>query len=119
MSANAALLLIFVVLPLVIAPVVVWFVVRRSPELPSQYRISSLLENGEAMRGELISWKNKGPFLFDSRPMVAFRVAVDGEVVEITQSVPRPVLARFSEGMMVEIRMSTDRRAAAIVFPVE
>jgi hypothetical protein len=119
MSANAALLLLFVVLPLIVAPLVIAYVVRRSPEVAPEHRTSWLLEYGEATTGELVSWKNKGPFLFDSSPMVAFVVMADGERIEITQSVPRTVIARLSEGMSVDIRRSPDRQAAAIGFPVE
>ena len=119
MSTNAALLVIFVVLPLIVAPVVVMFVARRSPAVPPEHRTSWLLENGEPMSGELVSWKNKGPFLLDSRPMVAFVITVDGERVDITQSVPRGVIAKLSEGMTLDLRVSPDRRAAAIVLPVE
>ena len=119
MSDNAALLILFVVLPLIVAPIVIALVARRSPAFPPEYRTSALLENGDPVQGEIVSWKNKGPFLFDSRPMVLFRVVVNGEEVEITQSVPRSVLNRLSEGMTVELRRSADRRAAAIVLPVE
>ena len=119
MSANAALLLIFVVLPLIVAPIVVGYVVRRSPDVPPEHRTSWLLENGELASGELVSWKNKGPFLLDSRPMVAFVVLAGGERFEITQSVSRAVIAKLTEGMPVDIRLSPDRQAAAVVLPVE
>ncbi|MBA3654083.1 MAG: hypothetical protein H0W70_07795 [Actinobacteria bacterium] len=117
MSQPAALLLLFVVLPLVVTPIVVAIVVRRSPDLPPEYRTSWLLEHGEPVSGELVSWKNKGPFLLDGRPMVAFVVLVAGERLDFTQSVPRHVVGELSEGMTLDVRVSPDRRAAAMILP--
>ncbi len=122
MSASTALLLLFVVLPIIAAPIVVAIVARRSPALPAGLRISELLEHGEPATAELLEWKNKGPFLFDGRPMVAFRLAVrsSDEPFEliITQSVPRQLVARLSRGMTLDVRVSPDHIAGAIVLPI-
>jgi hypothetical protein len=120
-SQTAALLLLFVVLPLIVTPLVVWIVVQRAPDVPAGYRISELLDHGEEANAELIEWKNKGPFLFDSRPMIAYRLSVrtDGEPYEllVTQSTPRDVVARLEQGMTLQVRVSRDRQAGAIVLP--
>jgi hypothetical protein len=112
--------LLFVLLPLVLAPLVIWFVARHSPDVPKAYRTSELLLDGEPAQAELLEWKNKGPFLLDSRPMVAFKLRIIGEDVEmsITQSVPKPLLSGLSEGMTLDVRLSPDRTAGAIVLPL-
>ncbi len=122
MSQTAALLLLFIVLPLVVAPIVIAFVARRSPALPPGFRTSELLLDGEPAEAELLAWKNKGPFLFDSRPMVEFKLAVRtdaGERIDlvIVQSFPRAVLSQLAEGMTLDIRLSADHTAGAIVPP--
>jgi hypothetical protein len=121
-SGTAALLLLFIVLPIVVAPIVIAIVARRSPVLPPGMRISELLEHGEPGDAELLEWENKGPFLFDSRPMVAFHLSVrcDDEQFELdlTQSVPRQFVAGLSKGMMLDVRVSPDRTAGAIVLPM-
>ena len=112
-----ALLLIFVVLPIVVAPIVVWVVSRRSPSLPPEYRTSELLAHGEIHRGEVLEWVNRGQFL-DPRPMVSVRLRVDDaepfELV-VTQSVPRRLLGKLRAGANVEVRLSADHRAGAVV----
>ena len=120
MSGPAILLLLFIGLPIVVAPVVIWLVARQSPELPPALRISELLEHGEPAEAELLAWKNKGPFLLDSRPMVACHISVrGGEELVITQSIPRPVLNKFVKGMALDVRLSPDRTAGAIVLPMD
>ena len=117
MSGTAWLLLIFIVLPIVVTPFVVSFVARRSPDVPVEHRTSWLLDHGEPMEATLVSWKNKGPFMLDGHPMVAFKLDVDGAPVDITQPVSRAVVSRLSEGMTLDVRVSPDRRAGAIVLP--
>jgi hypothetical protein len=121
MSATAQLLLLFVVLPLIVAPIVIAIVVRRAPTVPPGHLISELLENGEPAEAELIAWKNKGPFLLDGRPMVAFNLSVRSEdeayQLVIVQSVPRPLIGRLVKGMTLDIRVSPDHTAGAIVLP--
>jgi len=116
-------LVLFVLLPLVLAPLVIWFVARRSPELPVEYRISHLLEHGEPAHGELLEWKNKGPFLLDSTPMVEYRLRVtdagDPFELRITQSTPRRFVNRLQPGMSFDLRLSSDHTAGAIVLPLE
>jgi hypothetical protein len=119
--STTAALVIFVVMPLVAAPIVVALVARRSPSMPAGYRTSELLAHGEAASGELVEWANKG-LLLDRRPMVAMRVRVDvGEPFEltITQSVARADLARLQAGMTVDLRLSPDHRVGAVVLDAD
>jgi hypothetical protein len=123
LSGTAQLLLLFVVLPLAVAPVVVWIVARRAPELAPGLRTSELLRDGEPARAELLSWKDKGPSFLDRRPMVAFQLSVQPAdqpgaepfQLTVTQSVPRVLLKDFREGMTVDVRLSPDRSTGAIV----
>lgn len=123
MSNSAALLLLFVVLPLIVTPIVVAVVVRRSPDLPAEYRISALLDHGEPATAELLAWKNKGPFLLDSRPMVEYKLAVRTSAepfeLSVTQSTPRGAIAQLRPGMTLEVRLSADGRVGAIVLPMD
>lgn len=116
MSQTVALLLIFVVLPFVVAPIVVALVARRSPSLPAEYRTSELLAHGEVHRGEIVEWTNRGQFL-DRRPMVSMRVRVGDEEMIITQSVPRRLLPKVRAGAEVDVRLSADHKAGAVVLP--
>jgi hypothetical protein len=117
-SGTAWLLLLFVVLPFVVAPFVVSYVAKRGPTLPAGHRTSELLESGEPAEAELIEWKNKGPFLFEGRPMIEFKITVRGEGdMTIVQSVPKPILTRLRQGMTLDVRLSADRTAGAIVLP--
>jgi hypothetical protein len=122
-SSGTVLVLVFIVAPLVLAPIVIGIVARTSPEVPPELRISELLEHGEAAQAELLEWKRRGPFLFDSRPMVAFRLSVRaaGEPFELQlmQSVPRHFFNRLSKGMTLQVRVSPDHTAGAIVVPVD
>jgi hypothetical protein len=123
LSDSAALLLLFLVLPIVLAPVVVWIVARRAPTLPPTLRTSQLLLDGEPARAELLEWKDKGPSFLDRRPMVAFKLSVQPSdagatpfEMTVTQSVPRPLLRQLMPGMEVDVRLGPDRGAGAIVF---
>ena len=119
MSTGVALLLIFVVLPFVVAPIIVSLVARRSPSMPAEYRTSELLAHGEIHRAEVLEWVNRGQFL-DPRPMVSVRLQVDAadpfELV-VTQSVPRRLLGKLRAGEQLEVRLSADHRAGAVVLP--
>ena len=122
LSQATSLLLLFVVLPVLVGPLVVMIVSRRAPDSPGQYRTSDLLRDGEPANAELLDSQVKGTFLFDPRPMVAFRLEVhrgDGEPFEltVTQSIPRAMLREFTPGMRLEIRLAADGSAGAIVLP--
>jgi hypothetical protein len=117
-SQSTALVLLFVVLPIVLAPIVVAFVAWRAPAPPPGTRTSELLSDGEAATAELVGWRDKGAFL-ELRPMVAFELIVAGEApfeLTVVQSVPRRLLSRLERGMTLDVRLSPDRAAGAIVF---
>jgi hypothetical protein len=125
LSQTSALLLLFIVLPIVAAPLIVALVSWHGQTVPAGLRTSDLLRDGEPAEAELLGWKNRGLFL-DRTPMVAFRLAVqppgapgaDPIELAVTQSTPRPLLSGLSAGMTIEVRLSPDRTAAAIVWPV-
>lgn len=119
MSPGAALLL-FVVLPIVLGVAVIAWVQRHAPAVTAGHRTSDLLRDGIPATGTLIDWRTPGQSFLDSRPMTTFRVTLHGdEPVElsITQSVPRGVLSSMKPGMEVDVRLSEDRSAGAVVLP--
>lgn len=119
MSLGTALLLLFVVVPVVVAVAVVALVEWRSPDVPAEHLTSELLRDGTHANGTLLEWHITGQSFLDRRPMVDFRVAVhEDEPAElsITQSVPRDLLHRMKRGMPVEVRLSKDGVAGALVF---
>lgn len=121
-SQGVVLLLLFVVLPLVLAVGVAALVQWRSQPFPPELRTSSILRDGDPAEGELIDWRSPAQSFLDRHPMVTFRVAVVGAEateIHITQSVPRGVLRRLERGMTVPIRLSADRAHGAIVFGEE
>lgn len=122
MSQTAGLLLLFVVLPVVVAPLVFWIVGRGTPPVPVERTTSDLLENGVAATGELLRWRVLSTFLLDRRPMVAFDVRLDtaaptgDDELTLTQSVPRPLLQELHPGMRVHVRLSEDGTTGAVDF---
>ena len=118
MSLGTALLLLFVVMPVVVAVGVVALVKWRSPDVPAEHLTSELLRDGTPAKGTLVEWHITGQSFLDRRPMVDFRVALreDEPEVSITQSVPREVLHRMKPGMPVDVRLSEDGSAGALVF---
>ena len=117
MSLGSALLLLFVVVPVVLAVAVIALVQWRAPEVPAEHLTSELLRDGTRANGTLVEWHITGQSFLDRRPMVDFRVAVreDEPELSITQSVPRDVLNRMKPGMPVEVRLSEDGSAGALV----
>lgn len=106
------------VLPFFVAGIVIFIVVSRSPDVPAGLRTSSLLADGEPATGELLDWKVKSTVFMDRRPMVAMRIAVrDAGELNVTQAIPRPLLAALQEGMTLDLRLSPDGAAAAVIFP--
>jgi hypothetical protein len=122
LSTSAALLLLFVVLPFVLAVVVIALVQWRAPAVPAALRTPELLANGEPARGTLVDWRSHATSFIDRRPMVSLRfdaTAEDGTAFElvVTQSLARPVIAALEKGMTFELRVSPDRTAGAVIFP--
>jgi hypothetical protein len=120
LSETQALVVLFVVLPFVVAAVVVPLAVWRLSRGPKPVLTSDILAYGDPAEAEVISVRNVGG-LFDPRPMVRFqlRVTPSGEApfeLEVVQSLPRAVIGRFRPGETVEVRLTPDRSAGAIVW---
>lgn len=117
-SLGVTLLVLFVVLPVVLAYVVARFVQSRAEPFPEEHRTSVILRDGEPAQGQLLDWRTPAQSFLDRHPMVTFRVAVSGDApfeMSITQSVPQSVLRRLEKGMTVDVRLSADHLAGAIV----
>jgi hypothetical protein len=113
------LLLLFVVLPFIVAALVIAFVSWRSGDGIPPVRTSEILASGVPGEAEVICVKAMGGFL-DVRPMVRIdlRVRADGGAsfdLEVTQSIPRAVLRELSAGDVVEVRLTADHSAGAVV----
>lgn len=114
------LLVLFVLLPFVVAGGVIAFVSWRSQGGPAPVRISELLAGGEPAEGEVLAVSPLGSIL-DARPMleVRLRVRTAGSSapfdLDVTQSVPRRVASRLRQGDVVELRVSADHSAGALV----
>ena len=108
------LLLIFIVLPLLVAGPVIWFVSWRNRDDTPTMLTSEILATGDAGHAEIVAMKAYGGFL-DARPMVRFTLRVDGQELDTTQSVPRDILRTLGPGRQVEVRITTDRAHVAVV----
>jgi hypothetical protein len=127
LSQASGLLLLFVVLPFVVGGIVMGLLSWRSTGVAPAHRTSALLEHGEPGRAEVLDLRTLGSFV-DVRPMVAFHLSVragregeDSEAFElvVTQSIPRRLAAALQPGMILEVRLSDDHTAGAIVMPQE
>ena len=118
-TQSAALVFLFVILPFVLAVVVAWFVERRSEPYPAERTTSVILREGTPAEATLADWRLPPQSFLDRHPMVTFDVEVHGDAptaMQITQSVRRAVLRSLEKGMTVDVRLSPDREAGAIVF---
>lgn len=119
-----ALVILFVVLPLVaaavIVPALVWWLSRG----PKPLLTSELLASGTPAEGTIRSIRSMGTIL-DARPMIRFRLDVTpdggGEPfeLEVVQSFPRSMLGVLRPGDIVRVRLSPDRSAGAIEWGYE
>jgi hypothetical protein len=118
-SQQGALLLLFVVAPLVVGVVVALLVSWRSPTVPPGHRTSELLAHGEPALGEVVTLRKLGSVL-DVVPMVGVRLRITSGTagsfeVGLTQAIPRRVLRDLHPGAVVNVRLAADRSTAAIV----
>ena len=125
LTPATELLLLFIALPFAVGAIVMGLVSWRSQGGAPVHRTSVLLEHGEPARAELLELRTLGSFV-DVRPMVAFRLAVrtgpagdDADPFElvVTQPVARRVAAALQPGMVLEVRLSADHTAGALVMP--
>jgi hypothetical protein len=121
LSETQALVVLFVLVPFVVAGIVVPLLVWRLSRGPKPVLTSDILAYGDPGEAEIISVRNVGG-LFDPRPMVRFRLRVtagSGEApfdLEVVQSLPRAAISQFRPGGTVEVRLTPDRSAGAVVW---
>jgi hypothetical protein len=109
-----------VVLPFLVAGLVIWFVSWRSSHKPAPIRTSTILAEGQSAQAEVLSVKSLGSFL-EVRPMVRFvlRVRADSDEpfdLEVIQSLPRGAVRDFHAGDVIEVRLTPDHSAGAVVW---
>ncbi|HVM66998.1 MAG TPA: hypothetical protein VMU14_19175 [Acidimicrobiales bacterium] len=119
MTQVQALVLLFVVLPFVVAGGVIAFINWRSSSAPPPVRTSTILATGEAGDAVVLGIRSFGG-LFDTRPMIRLdlRVTTAGAGpfdLQVTQSLPRPFARALKVGDRVEVRVLPDHTAGAIV----
>jgi hypothetical protein len=120
LSASQALVLLFVFLPFAVAALVIPFVAWRHRGDPKPVLTSEILATGEVARAEILTVRSLGNIL-DLRPMVRFGLRVtagtaeDPFELEVVQSIPRSLLGVYQAGDLVEVRITSDRSAGAVV----
>lgn len=121
LTTTQALVVLFVVLPFVLAAVIVPVVGWWSSRGPKPLLTSEILARGLPARAEILSVRPMGGFL-DMKPMVRFTLRVSADQaeepfeLEVFQSLPRDLVRDFRVGDTVQIRLSEDRSAGAIVW---
>jgi hypothetical protein len=121
LSPTQALVVLFVVLPFAVAAIVIPFVAWRNSGGPKPVLTSDILAHGIPARAEILSVRQLGTLL-DVRPMVRFMLRVtvpeDGAPfeLEVIQSLPRYAVRDFRPGDRVEVRLTPDRAAGAVVW---
>ena len=119
MSQVQALVVLFVVLPFLVAGGVLAFVSWRSSGDAPPVRTSAILSTGEPGDAEILGLRSFGGLL-DTRPMVRLdlRITTTGEApfdLQVTQSLPRPYARALRVGDRVDVRVLPDRTAAAVI----
>ena len=114
-------------LPFALAALVIPFVAWRHRGDPKPFLTSEILATGVRGRAEIVSVRSLGSVV-DLKPMVRFMLRVDaggpdpdgsgGEPfdLEVVQSVPRSLVGVYRPGDRVEVRLTPDRSAGAVVF---
>jgi hypothetical protein len=121
LSPTGALVVLFVVLPFAVAAVVIPFVAWRHSNDPKPVLTSEILAHGVPARAEIVSVRQLGTII-DLRPMVRFLLRVSGAAddapfeLEVIQSIPRYAVRDFRPGDHVEVRLTADHSAGAVVW---
>lgn len=124
LSQEEGLVLLFLVLPFVVAGVLVPFMVWRSSRGPRPILTSEILASGIRGEAEILSVRTLGSIL-EVRPMVRFELRVtpgpDEQPfqLQVVQSLPRSVISEFRSGDVVEVRFTPDHAAGAVVWGVQ
>jgi hypothetical protein len=120
LTQGLELVFLFLILPFVVAAGVIWFVSWRNDTGTPPLRTSQVLASGTPATARVTAVKMFANFL-DARPMVhlALEVELDGShfALDVTQSFPRMIAKAFRPGDTVEVRVSADRQAGAVVVP--
>jgi hypothetical protein len=112
---------LFVLLPFALAAVIVPLAVWRLSRGPTPVLTSEILDHGLPGNAEIISVRPLGSFL-ELRPMVRFVLRVTADSggqpfqLEVVQSLPRSVMANFRAGDLIEVRLTPDHAAGAVVW---
>jgi hypothetical protein len=120
-TQTQALLVLFVLLPFPVAGAVIAFVAWRSSSDPPPVLTSVILADGDPATAEVLSVKALGG-LVDIRPMVRFSLRVNAGPdeapfeLEVVQSLPRGAAREIHAGDLVEVRVTADRSAGAVVW---
>jgi hypothetical protein len=120
-TQTQALLVLFVLLPFPVAGAVIAFVAWRSSGDPPPVRTSVILADGRAAEAEVLSVKALGGLL-DLSPMVRFVLRVSAGPdeapfeLEVIQSLPRGAAREIRAGDLLEVRVTADRSAGAVVW---
>jgi hypothetical protein len=109
-----------VLLPIVLAAVVFPLVAWRSRDTPRPPLTSEILATGIPGEAEILTTKVFGSII-DFRPMVRFRLRVRmaGDApfeLDVFQALPRGVVHALRPGDLVDVRVTADRAAGAIVW---
>jgi hypothetical protein len=121
LTQSQALVLLFVVLPFLVAFPVLAFVSWRWKGRPAPIRTSTILQEGDPAEAEVLAVRHLGT-LVDVRPMVRFSLRIrpltGGEPfeLEVTQSMPRGVARQIKVGETVDVRVMPDHSAGAVVW---
>jgi hypothetical protein len=123
LSTTQALVVLFVILPFAVAAIIVPLVSWRSSGGPKPVLTSEILSQGVPAEARIISVKTLGGAGFlDPRPMVRFMLMVTANrdeepfELEVVQSFPRAATRELRPGELVEIRLTPDHTAGAILW---
>jgi hypothetical protein len=120
LSETQALVVIFLILPFAVAAVVVPLVSWTWRGKPRPPLTSEILATGLPGEGRIVSVRPLGSIL-DMRPMVRFdlRISLDSDPdpfdLQVVQSIPRGLVHEFHPGDSVEVRVTADHQAGAVV----
>jgi hypothetical protein len=124
LSQVQALVILFVLLPIVAAAVIVPLMVRWLSRGPTPMRTSELLAHGTPAEGTILGIRSLGNIL-DVKPMVRFELQVTADAGEepfdlaVVQALPRSMVGVFRPGDIVRLRLSPDRSRGAIEWGYE
>lgn len=114
-------MILFVVLPFALAAVLVPLYAWRTSGRPTPPLTRDILATGVPAQARIVAVRNMGTIV-DLRPMVRFNLQVTtgpGEEpfdLEVVQSLPRAAIYQFKKGDFIQVRLTLDRTAGAVVW---